>query len=789
MAKESLSPSEDYWNQFRPKTSIGKSLFFRYENDGIIVYDSSARIFDEPASNVTPQLEPEKPRKKIDVMDADDYGNCQLDISQYINMKNYQKYRVYPQDFTLVVPEDCLRFNSKFESGNLKKAIKLNDSEYNLFLDYDTETLGYTQWFYFSIKNQKITSSIRFNIMNFVKCDSLYNKGMKPLVYSLKQSSKGWTRDCSAVAYYKNGIQRLNNRTFYTLTFTYYFKDIDDQVYFAYNYPYTYSNLLTELENIKTEEYRNYVRVDTMCQTLAGNGVPIITVTKNIKSYTPWDQELEKLKKSAAGRKNLRSKALKDKEKFKESEVKRCIVITARVHPGETNGSYMMRGFLGFIIGKTKEAKLLRKSFVFKIIPMLNPDGVIYGNYRCSLLGVDLNRRWKKPNKILHPEIYYLKRLIQMLSEEKEISLFCDFHGHSIKKDVFIYGCKDLQNPRQDMLIKILPFLLSKKNKNFSFKKSIFRVGKDKTSTGRAVCFQDLKILNSYTMEASFFGPSCKSFFENKDPEPDDINFDKHFEIFHYEKIGKDFGKIIVAVTSPKEFNKLLKILCDEKVEKVKSENFQGIIEYEEVDQNPRSRFASFSNYIGESVIDEMCLSDENESNDCSDSEGSDNDDKKIKYKQEKIKLHKVKVKNQKSLEIEKVDKMLRNTVSNYKKHVERPKADAYRNLASASRKRSKEFEIGKISNTSPDTYSRYSRNKEPVTFKTSLKHAVAVMLPKESLLFKSKETHSNYSQPDRKNRKERYNKPEVHPAKIKFKEVTMFVEDKKKFNNFKYII
>jgi len=28
---------------------------------------------------------------------------------------------------------------------------------------------------------------------------------------------------------------------------------------------------------------------------------------------------------------------------------------------------------------------------------MLNPDGVIYGNYRCSLLGVDLNRKWTKP--------------------------------------------------------------------------------------------------------------------------------------------------------------------------------------------------------------------------------------------------------------------------------------------------------------------------------------------------------------------------------------------------------
>jgi murein tripeptide amidase MpaA len=34
----------------------------------------------------------------------------------------------------------------------------------------------------------------------------------------------------------------------------------------------------------------------------------------------------------------------------------------------------------------------IRRSCVFKIIPMMNPDGVICGNYRTNLAGFDLNR-------------------------------------------------------------------------------------------------------------------------------------------------------------------------------------------------------------------------------------------------------------------------------------------------------------------------------------------------------------------------------------------------------------
>lgn len=89
-------------------------------------------------------------------------------------------------------------------------------------------------------------------------------------------------------------------------------------------------------------------------------------------------------------------------------------MITARVHPGETVGSWMMRGILFFLTDpENEEAKLLRDNFVFKIVPMLNPDGVINGNYRTSLAGCDLNRRWKTPSNLLHPIVYSVKELVR----------------------------------------------------------------------------------------------------------------------------------------------------------------------------------------------------------------------------------------------------------------------------------------------------------------------------------------------------------------------------------------
>ncbi|CAF0721396.1 unnamed protein product [Didymodactylos carnosus] len=408
-------------------------------------------------------------------------------------------------------------FESRFESGNLMKAVQVGEYEYELYLRYDLYTKRNTQWFYFRLENIKSNKRYRFTIVNFFKPTSLYNIGMKPLMYSVQDAETkgiGWRRWGEEIVYYKNTLPSPDNdgTSLFSLSWTCKFPNDHDTYYFAHCYPYTYSDLQNYLTDIQTDRVKSqYCKQKILCRTLAGNFIYLLTITNPSSTDHPPNSE----------------------------QVKKGVVVTARVHPGETNGSWMMKGLLDFLLGNSPDAKILRDNFIFKIIPMLNPDGVIVGNYRCSLSGRDLNRNYKTILKEAYPSIWHTREMIKRFMTETELVLYCDFHGHSRKQNIFIYGCENKHLPNLRLKERLFPAMLSKNDPTkFSYCSCKFKVQKHKEGTGRVVMWS-LGILNSYTLEATF----CGSTLDDKAGQ--------HFTMEDLESVGYHFLDSLLDYCDP----------------------------------------------------------------------------------------------------------------------------------------------------------------------------------------------------------------------------------------------
>ena len=59
---------------------------------------------------------------------------------------------------------------------------------------------------------------------------------------------------------------------------------------------------------------------------------------------------------------------------------KKAILITARAHPGEMQASFALEGMVNYLVSNVLEAKALRDKYIIYVIPMLNIDGVVFGN-------------------------------------------------------------------------------------------------------------------------------------------------------------------------------------------------------------------------------------------------------------------------------------------------------------------------------------------------------------------------------------------------------------------------
>ena len=381
--------------------------------------------------------------------------------------------------------------------------------------------------------------------MNFLRKTTKYSNGIKIWVYSRKNSELnniGWHHTNEDVKYYKNFLYKLNRGKkdyYYTLSFNYTFKYNNDEVFFANCIPFTYTDLNKDLNFFTKNENDKYIFFNRkkLCNTIIGNEVEFFSINNTSIKYPYINTNIEN---------------------------KKGVVLFGRQHPSETVGSWTIKGAIDFLMGDSDEAKYLRNNFVFKIIPMINVDGVICGNTRTSLSGCDLNRRWINPNILLHPEIFYAKEMINNFAEKYNIECIVDFHGHFGAFNSFFYG-----NYKEDNISigKYFPFSCAKKSKVIQFEKSKFKMPKYKKGTGRINLFKELNVENVFTLETSYFG--CNSGkYENK-----------YFNSETLQEIGRDICYGILLLHYHNNINNINNKLFNEYPKlKAKVENDEKII-------------------------------------------------------------------------------------------------------------------------------------------------------------------------------------------------------------------
>ncbi|XP_018402970.1 PREDICTED: cytosolic carboxypeptidase 1-like [Cyphomyrmex costatus] len=406
-----------------------------------------------------------------------------------------------------------LQFESRFESGNLRKAIQIGPREYDLILTPDVNSGSRHQWFYFEISSME-ANAYTFNIINCEKTNSQFNFGMKPILFSVTEAQcgrPGWVRTGVDICYYRNCYQRsVKGKTYFTTSFTVTFPHAYDVCYLAYHFPYTYSRLMTNIwkwtKSVSVASV--YFRAETLCETLNGNETPVLTITSPDSKTNPI-------------------------------HTRKMIFLTSRVHPGESNASWVMHGTMEALLSDNQYANSLRDDYVFKIIPMLNIEGVVNGCNRYGLTNEDLNRRWSSPNRMYHPVIYHTKGLMEYCTRvlQRPPHVFVDYHGHSRRKNVFLFGCSrsgswsaaDRAKPDQPVQYLMLPHLMQRTSPAFALPLCSFKVERNKESTARVAVWRQLGVSRSYTMESSFCG--CDQ----------GVLAGLHLDTEHLKAIGRDF--------------------------------------------------------------------------------------------------------------------------------------------------------------------------------------------------------------------------------------------------------
>ena len=448
--------------------------------------------------------------------------------------------------------DDNVIFDSDFEEGNLRMAIEISkNKEYDLIMRPETNAKKLYTFFFFSVliksyeNNNEKNSMIKLNIINKPKDKNFYNGQCPVLMFDT--SINKWTRNTFNVYAINNGLKNPNLKnefkSYFSLTFSFNFKP-NIKYYFASCYPYTYTQLRLYLNTLNKNCYKKIIKFGEAGKTFNNNKIPYIVIT-NFEC---------------------------DEEELNE---KKCVLVTGRIHSGETVSSYVVQGLIDFLVNLNNPiSKYLRDKFIFKIIPMLNIDGVIFGNYRLNILGKDMNRLWT-PNIPFNSDecdqsSLYINSIIDIIKKtlnNRNIFLYCDFHGHSGKHNYFLYGCPKEGNENYH---KKFMEIYAKKSSIFSLNDCVHKIMPKKMNTCRALLKNVFSVDLSYCLETSMFSYVLKDEINGKKICP--------FTIEKYKQIGMDFCLSLFDLINPQNEE----ILNDDNLNINKSEENNNIINKDE---------------------------------------------------------------------------------------------------------------------------------------------------------------------------------------------------------------
>ncbi|MBI3856623.1 MAG: hypothetical protein HY293_13130 [Planctomycetes bacterium] len=165
-----------------------------------------------------------------------------------------------------------------------------------------------------------------------------------------------------------------------------------DYFWIAHIEPYTESRFNTFMDEIRGS---SHLRDEVFGKTVEGRDLHLLTITDlSSESSTPPP----------------------------------TVWLMCRQHAWESGTSFVGEGAIRFLL--SEEAGPLRKTLVFKILPMMDPDGCARGGVRFNRHGYDVNRNWDSADpenpeqRRLMPEICAAKKVIHAFS-----GLFLTLHN------------------------------------------------------------------------------------------------------------------------------------------------------------------------------------------------------------------------------------------------------------------------------------------------------------------------------------------------------------------------